>query len=264
MLNIVASHSKENDVSFPTPCLIGHRGLAALAPENSLQGIALAREKGFSWVEVDVQFSSDGEPFLFHDRTSSSMGGPRKAMVDMPWQTISNLELLDPRTRTAFRVPHLEQVLDLIGQTGLSVNLELKYHKPVEPRRLQSQWLQLSRLAQARHLPAQRILYSSFSPSFESVACHRDSSMKVGLLATVRDMPETIANKSRILKPDSLHIPLRMASKKRLAPLLSLDLPVFVYTVNDSAQLATLLAQGVRGVFTDCLVPSRPQGKTEP
>ncbi len=45
-----------------------HRGGGTGPLQNTLEGIKRAVESGADWVEVDVHFSSDGVPFLRHDR----------------------------------------------------------------------------------------------------------------------------------------------------------------------------------------------------
>jgi glycerophosphoryl diester phosphodiesterase len=57
------------------PLRIGHRGAAALAPENTLEAIALAVELGCDLVEFDVH-AVDGSLVLVHDRPSAADGLP--------------------------------------------------------------------------------------------------------------------------------------------------------------------------------------------
>ncbi|MGH7117125.1 MAG: glycerophosphodiester phosphodiesterase, partial [Stellaceae bacterium] len=47
--------------------MIGHRGAAARAPENTLRGLRRARALGCRWVELDVRLTGDGELVLLHD-----------------------------------------------------------------------------------------------------------------------------------------------------------------------------------------------------
>ena len=54
---------------------IGHRGAAALAPENSLEAIALAVELGCDLVEFDVH-QVDGNLVVVHDRPPAANGLP--------------------------------------------------------------------------------------------------------------------------------------------------------------------------------------------
>jgi glycerophosphoryl diester phosphodiesterase len=48
--------------------LYGHRGARGLAPENTLEGFALARSLGLTGVEFDVGLSRDGVAVVHHDR----------------------------------------------------------------------------------------------------------------------------------------------------------------------------------------------------
>ncbi len=61
-----------------TPKIIGHRGVPALAPENTLAGIEKAIELGLDYVELDVRTTSDGRLVLLHDadvdRTTGGTG----------------------------------------------------------------------------------------------------------------------------------------------------------------------------------------------
>ncbi len=101
--------------------VIGHRGAAGLAPENTLAAISKALEIGVDGVELDVQLSADGIAVVHHDfrlnpditRTASGewleMGNtpPIKAL------TLTELKRYDvgrlkPDTRYATRYPDQE------------------------------------------------------------------------------------------------------------------------------------------------------------
>ena len=60
------------------PIKIGHRGASNYAPENTLASIQTAIELGIDYVEIDVRYTSDGVPILFHDkllhRTTDGVG----------------------------------------------------------------------------------------------------------------------------------------------------------------------------------------------
>jgi glycerophosphoryl diester phosphodiesterase len=47
--------------------IIGHRGFAAIAPENTMISFLYALEKGAHSLEFDLQLSADGVPVIFHD-----------------------------------------------------------------------------------------------------------------------------------------------------------------------------------------------------
>ena len=77
--------------------VIGHRGLAGEAPENTLAAIRQAAQHGLKWIEVDVTLLGDGTAVLFHDRrlnrTSNHTGRlksftPHKAAIYRCWQLV--------------------------------------------------------------------------------------------------------------------------------------------------------------------------------
>ena len=72
------------DPPFATfPRLIGHRGAAALAPENTLASIRAAAEAGVQWIEFDAKLAGDGVPVLMHDETldrTTTGSGPVAAL----------------------------------------------------------------------------------------------------------------------------------------------------------------------------------------
>ena len=85
------------------PLRIGHRGAAALAPENSLEAIALAVELGCDLVEFDVH-ALGGELVVAHDPPSVADG-----------------------------LPTLDDVLSLLAPTGAGVHLDLKSQRAERP-----------------------------------------------------------------------------------------------------------------------------------
>jgi glycerophosphoryl diester phosphodiesterase len=78
------------------PLRIGHRGAAALAPENSLEAIRLAVELGCDLVEFDVHAVGQ-ELVVAHDRPLAADG-----------------------------LPTLDDVLELLGSAGVGLHLDLK------------------------------------------------------------------------------------------------------------------------------------------
>jgi len=52
------------------PLILAHRGFHREAPENTLIAFEAALDLGVDGFETDVRMSRDGEPVLFHDRTT--------------------------------------------------------------------------------------------------------------------------------------------------------------------------------------------------
>lgn len=53
---------------------IGHRGGAKSAPENTIPALEQGYANGFKFLELDIQFTSDGIPVILHDTTINRTG----------------------------------------------------------------------------------------------------------------------------------------------------------------------------------------------
>ena len=55
--------------------LVAHRGYRARAPENTRSAIIAAIEAGALFVEIDIQFSADCQPVIYHDACMGRVSG---------------------------------------------------------------------------------------------------------------------------------------------------------------------------------------------
>ena len=129
--------------------VIGHRGAASLAPENTLAAIKAAAAAGAKWVEIDVYLVAQGGLVIFHDtelnRCTDGQGATAQADV-------AHLQTLDAGSwfGEAFKgetIPTLAAALSCIQTLGLGLNLEIKFDEenvdaivPSVLAQLDSQW----------------------------------------------------------------------------------------------------------------------------
>ncbi len=100
--------------------IMGHRGAAALEPENTLLSIERAMEIGVDAVEIDVRLSEDKEIVVIHDSTvdrTTNGTGPVSSYA------LKEIKKLD--AGKGERIPTLDEVVDLIGNKVRLV-IELK------------------------------------------------------------------------------------------------------------------------------------------
>ena len=100
--------------------IIGHRGAAALEPENTLLSIERAMDIGVDAVEIDVHLSKDKELVVIHDATvdrTTNGTGPVSSY------TVQEIKGLDAGKGEA--IPTLQEVIDLIDRRAMLV-IELK------------------------------------------------------------------------------------------------------------------------------------------
>jgi len=216
------------------PLRIGHRGAAALAPENSLEAIGLAVELGCDLVEFDVH--ALGEALVVaHDPPPAADG-----------------------------LPTLDDVLELLGGSGVGVHLDLKSVGAERP------------VAEAlrRHGLVERTIVSSFRRPTLRALHAVEPGVRLG-----RTYPQdrTGLTKRPAFQPPARAIVrvLRRTLPRFIAPLLAgslataavlywevvseaavarchaLGAPVLVWTVDDAALLPWLDEIGVDGVITN-------------
>lgn len=110
------------------PRIMGHRGAAAEAPENTLISIRRAAEAGATWVEIDTMLTGDDVPVLFHDDALARTTGAAGLMAET---LFADVKALDSGAWFASEfagepLPSLDGAVALIGALGLRLNLEIK------------------------------------------------------------------------------------------------------------------------------------------
>lgn len=108
--------------------IASHRaGPAPGYPENAIETLDYATDKGMLIHEIDVVESRDGMLFLLHDRTLGRTTTGDGAVADTDWETIRTLNLKDNDGRvTDFTPPKLSDVLLWAKSRGVIVELDKK------------------------------------------------------------------------------------------------------------------------------------------
>lgn len=136
-----------------------HRGASAYAPENTLAAFALAIEQGADGIELDVHFTKDQKVIVTHDDDAFRVTGYHGLIKQMTLEEIKRLSF-DNKMGPYFgeKAPTLEEVLDLIRPSNLTINIELKTNHQ-RPQGLEEACQELVKKAGMED----RILYSSFN-----------------------------------------------------------------------------------------------------
>ncbi|MEZ5648051.1 MAG: glycerophosphodiester phosphodiesterase [Alphaproteobacteria bacterium] len=127
-LQTVQGIKVKKGVNAGTNFIIGHRGAARHAPENTLASLKKAAALGASWVEFDAKLTADGVVILMHDDTldrTSTGKGP------VAHQTADQLARLDAgswfgKNFKGEKIPTLEAVIDCLKSLDLGANVEIK------------------------------------------------------------------------------------------------------------------------------------------
>ena len=96
--------------------VIGHRGIAAFYPENTLISFEKAIEAGVDAIEFDVHTTSDGQMVITHDHTVERCSNGSGRVHDFTFEEIRKLDFgawKGPEFAGA-RIPTLDETLDAI------------------------------------------------------------------------------------------------------------------------------------------------------
>ena len=107
--------------------VIGHRGAAALAPENTRESFEYALSLGVDAIETDIRATSDGELILIHDKHLDRTTNGQGLVKETPWSVIRTLDagLWFGEEYRGAKIPLLQEMLEHYGNKTHLV-LEIK------------------------------------------------------------------------------------------------------------------------------------------
>jgi glycerophosphoryl diester phosphodiesterase len=213
---------------------IGHRGAAALAPENSLEAIALAVELGCDLVEFDVH----------------AVGG--------------SLVVVHDRPQAEHQLPSLDDVLEFLRGTAAGVHLDLKA-RGAEPAVAE---------ALRRHALVDRTVVSSFRAATLRALHGVEPALRLGktypqdrtgltkrpifhpparvvVRALKRTLPRRIGALLRAARATAAVLYWEVLTAAVVARCHAVGAPVLAWTVDDPEVVPWLDALGVDGVVTN-------------
>ena len=225
--------------------IIGHRGAAGHAPENTEAAILAGIRFGAHALEIDVQFTSDGTPVIFHDRTLERMAGVRGRVRDQSARDLAGYDIgfrFGDEYR-GLRILTLDEATRLIPR-GVTLHLEIKEYDTVTSSHLKEVLASLKR----RSL-LDSCVVSSFNEKILSTLRGLEPTLVTGLL--VSGKARGAGARAAGIGCSSLHPEAIHTDRALVEECHALGLKVFAYTANDPAQMKNLLELGVDGLYTD-------------
>lgn len=235
-------------MSLKIPQVIGHRGAAAYAPENTLEGIHTAADMGASWVEFDVKLTKDGVPILFHDDDLERTTGVPGLVADIMYDDIRHLDAGSwfGDSFKGAKIPTLEDAVEVLLKRNLGVNIEIKPCPGREKETAEAVLDVLSRIWDDHD----KILISSFSHVSLEVALDIAADWPRALLLE-EEWPPNWQDLAEHLDVASININGNTVTRDDVEEIIDFGKPVLAYTVNDVKKARELQSWGVDGFFTD-------------
>ncbi len=230
------------------PFVIGHRGAAGLAPENTLIGLRRARLEGAEWVEFDVKLTGDGTPVLFHDDTLNRTTSGRGQIGKCPYERIRKLEAgaWFGASFAGTRVPTFAEAIQTLAAEDLGANVELKPN-PGQSKATAEVVCEIIATTWPANIPAPVI--SSFDR--EAMAVARDMLPDTARAILFYGLPGDWERIVADLDCRVVHASNRHMTEAVVAQVIAAGLQLRVFTVNDPVRAEKLRQWGVSSVFTD-------------
>lgn len=230
------------------PRILGHRGAAGHAPENTLEGIRAAHALGCRWVEVDCVLTKDREIVLLHDenleRTTDGSGSIASKTLDELRSLDAGSWFLDDFEGA--RVPTLLETFHVLATLGMGANLEIKPADGFD----RETGAALARMT-ADHWPAQLPppVLSSFS--LDALEAAYQAAPLLDRAVLWWNIPDDWGPPLRHVQASAVHVSLRKLDEARAQEFKAADVPFRVYTVNDPNDGARVFSWGAEAIFTD-------------
>jgi glycerophosphoryl diester phosphodiesterase len=215
--------------------IIGHRGAAGLAPENTLEALEAGYDAGADMLELDIRLTRDKVLVMVHDAHT--------------YRTHKKLSIISRRTYaqlldlTNGDLVRLDEVLDMYFGRVL-LNIEIKNIGTGEA---------LVTLLTKHYIASpedwQKLIISGFWPLELLKVRKLSKDAQISLIQA--ENPFAFIAYQKSLKLTAVGFYWRNTNKLALDIAKKLDLFTYAYTVNSPKALAKLESKGIDGVVTD-------------
>jgi len=225
----------------PGVAISAHRGGSMEAPENTLESFKYSLELGCAYIETDVQLSSDGIPYIFHDDDLSRLLGKDVAFNSLHSSEIQNLKLFE-----SFDIPTLETALTTFPDALFQIDLK----------------------TDEVAIPAMKIIETL--EAFDRVCIASFSSKRLALINEMYPHVCLSMGPKEILKlllasyglykkkvpGNCLQVPIyqygiKLVTRRFIQYVQNIGLKIHVWTINDVNEMQQLISLGVDGIITD-------------
>ncbi|WP_170333221.1 glycerophosphodiester phosphodiesterase family protein [Ruegeria arenilitoris] len=220
--------------------VIGHRGAAALRPENTMASVLKAIEDGADWVEIDVQESADDVVIVAHDSDFMKLAGVNLKVWDATMEDIAQIDIgswFGPEYADE-RTPTLREVLEA-AKGKSKVIIELKYYGhdvDLENR--------VATIVEELEMQDDIATMSLKYPAVQKMKKLRPD-WRAGVLAA------TAVGDLTGLEGDFIAVNAAMATPGLVRSVHDAGKDIYVWTVNDPLQMSAMASMGVDGLITD-------------
>lgn len=243
------------------PLIIGHRGAAAVAPENTLVSFERALRDGADGIEFDVRLARDSVPVVIHDPTLR-----RTALRKGEIAGLSSTELSKVNVGTWFNlcypllaqadyeqatIPTLARVFEALDETDTLLYVEMK----CGAKDRAALAVEVAKLIRAHSL-THRVVVESFDLAAIAGLKRLDSSIRTAALfdrKLSRPAPSARRIIERAMRCGAAQIALHrsLATRRTVQEAAQHGLETVVWTADSPAWVARAIKSGIHAIITN-------------
>ena len=231
-------------MSLKLPRIIGHRGAASYAPENTIEGIHVAADLGIEWVELDVKLTKDEVPIIFHDETLERTTGTGGLVAETTYEEIKELDCGSwyGESFIGSKIPSLEEAIEALVDRDLGFNMEIK---PCPGREKETAEVALDLLSTIWDAH-DKLLISSFQHVSLETALDLAADWHRGIILP-KDWPENLEELVEYLQLSAISFNGNEATRAQVEAIIDMGKIGIAYTIDDPHRANHLQGWGVDG-----------------
>lgn len=268
---VAVAHAAPAEKATDAPILIGHRGAAGTAPENTVAAFKDGRASGADFFEIDVQLSADGVPFLFHDNTPARTtnvedvfpGRENNPITSFTWAELQQLDAGSyfSDKYAGERIPHLDDAAEIATvKTGVYIEIKSPVNSPGVEQIVADELLNDPKWTKL--VAADKIQVIGFDEASNRRFAAIAPDIELQQLTSV--VPPRAVVESWATFADSVGTNYRTLTPQNVADVKGAGLILGVYTVNSPEAVQYSLDLGVDAVTTDFPIQNHRYLKGQP
>lgn len=228
-------------LNYSGVAVLAHRGGSLESYENTIESFHYSKNIGCKFIETDVQLSSDGIPYIFHDDTFLRLLGKNIIFNSLDSSEIDKLRLFENHP-----IPKLDTVLKTFPD--LYFQIDVKTDEVALPT------LEVIKKNNAMN----RVCIASFSSKrLQNVyKKYPEICLSMGPNEVLKMLLSSFGLYRKSIIGDCLQIPIyqygiKLVTKRFVEFVHKKGLKICVWTINDETTFKNLIDIGVDGIITD-------------
>lgn len=223
-----------------------HRGASKYYPENTILSIKEGIKLGASGIELDVHKTKDNKLVVIHDEDIERTFKGKGLVKDYNLRQLKEFKCRNKvfYDNSECKIPTLEEVLDIIKDSDVRLNIELKTDI-IQYDNIEKDVIDLVNKYGLKN----QVILSSFNHESIRRVIEIDNTFETGLLYETEI--EDVVNYAKAFGATSIHPDIRLVSEELIKEAKESGIKVNIYTVNNPIHMRILINAGVDGLFTD-------------